>query len=202
MIDLKDYKVGDKLPVIEDSEFSEALFDSSTKKEDVFSEPALDSCGSLDTALSRCEERRLRLIHRFKDHPELLSEYPSSESEVDQTTRTSIRDILFSYTGDVDVSKYRIPAPPQASLELTREGINYDNGDVDPEFATFAIRESLNDREGLMDARDVINQEEFHQNVFRRQEKIRSRQENRSDTAQPSPESISSTQSGPDSTSR
>ncbi len=199
MLDLENYKVGDPIPeALEPLAFGPDRNDRPDSNDESIpvDKPHVEASSGKVPGEHSSQNRLSKLIARFADHPERLSEYPSSESEVDMTTRTSIRDILFSYTGDVDVTKYRIPAPPQASVELTREGINYDKGDVDPEFAAFAIRETSNDKEGLMDSRDIINQEAFHQNVFRRQEELRSRQAQRRDASQSGAGPVSAPQAG------
>lgn len=166
-MNLDDYPVGTPLPL----ELSETKISATEPSPDEQFDYFFGDQGAEDSPFVA----RLRsLEERFSKKPHYLSEYPSSESEIDMTTRTSLRDILFSYTGDVDATKYRIPAPSQAELQLTASGISYDNGDIDPELASFAISEFPRSRDELMDARDVINIEE-HKNVFRRQEELRAK---------------------------
>ncbi|UPW41852.1 hypothetical protein [Peromfec virus RodF5_8] len=143
---------------------------------------------------------RLRWLElRARRSNQTFFEHPSFAAEIDETTRTTVRDLLFCYTGQVDANLYRNVAPSMYEVDQTLDNplSKIREKDLDPD-SDFAIVETFSNSDEKLEAFDVIRQEHEKRNVFRRQESIR-RSQNRDTASQSGADAVSTPPSGSDS---
>lgn len=80
-------------------------------------------------------------------------ERPTGHADLDLTSRVGLRDILFNYTGRMDMSLYRRIGTPMAKTRETVDGVLADV--LDPEFSP-AVQEFSRGPETRMDDADYM----------------------------------------------
>lgn len=80
-------------------------------------------------------------------------ERPTGHADLDLTSRVGLRDILFNYTGRMDMSLYRRIGTPMAKSVETVDGVQADV--LDPEFSP-AVQEFASGPESRMDDADYM----------------------------------------------
>lgn len=106
--------------------------------------------------LSKPRERTGKCLYpRFRRRHIEDVEPPTGHADIDNLSRVGLRDILFNYTGRVDMSLYRKIGVPMAMLETDEFGNLQDPDIVDP-MNSPAVREFDRDTESRMDDYDGI----------------------------------------------
>ena len=105
---------------------------------------------------SKHRERTGKCLYpRFRRRHIEDAEPPTGHADIDNLSRVGLRDILFNYTGRVDMSLYRKIGVPMAMLATDKFG-NLQNPDIVDPMNSPAVREFDRDTESRMDDYDHL----------------------------------------------